>query len=70
MLALLWSTPLATESRATADERKRVIEALTTLMSVRISPRYIMAPLFVAMKLFLRMAPPSLKRLVRKLLGV
>jgi len=70
MLALLWSTPLATESRATADERKRVIEALTTLMSVRISPRYIMAPLFVAMKLFLRLAPPSLKRLVRKLLGV
>lgn len=70
MLALTWSSPLATGSGATADERKRVIESLATLMSVRISPRYIMAPLFVAMKLFLRLAPPSLKRFTRRLLGV
>lgn len=69
-LALLWSSPLATGSGATADERKRVIESLATLMSVRISPRFIIAPLLVAMKLFLSLASPSLKRFAKKLLGV
>lgn len=69
-LALLWSSPLATASKPTADERKRVIESLAALMSVRISLRFIVAPLFVVMKLFLRLAPPPLKRITKKLLGI
>lgn len=69
-LAILWITPLANGNGPTTDEKKRVIESLAILMSMHISARIILGPLFNVMMLFVRRAPPWLRRLAKNLLRV
>lgn len=69
-LAFLWITPLASGSGPTHEERKRIFEALGILLSARVHPGMLLAPLFVLMKLFVNTAPSWMKRLARKTLGV
>jgi len=69
-LAILWTTPLATGSGPTPEERKRIFDALGILLSARVHPGMLLAPLFVLMKLFVNTAPPWMKKLARKIFGI
>lgn len=69
-LAILWTTPLASGSGPTPEERKRIIDALDILLSARVHPGILLAPLLVLTKLFVKTAPSWMKKLARKILGV
>lgn len=69
-LAVLWTTPWAARTNLVPDDQNRIIESLAILVSARISLGILLIPLFVTMKFFVKLAPPLLKRVARKILRV
>ena len=66
-LAVLWISLLPTRNGPTAEERKRIVSSLTMLLSTQITLGIFMIPVFLVLKVLVRLNPGTLKRVVKKL---
>ena len=67
-LATLWISLLPTRNGPSAEERKRIVNSLTLLLSTRITLGIFLIPLFLVLKVFVRLSHTSWKRVAKKFL--
>jgi hypothetical protein len=67
-LALLWISLLPTRNGPSTEERRRIVDGLSELLSTRITLGILMIPVFLTLKVFVRLTHGSWKRAAKKLL--